>query len=798
MTNSSGIETDLDRILKLQHELGRIMADVVDPMAGLNEALARVAAMPGVDGVWTWFRNSETGDFHLEEAVGLCDPLTLELDVFPAATPVGHRLMAREEVVGTWEGIWPEKAQVIRELGWRQVAVLPILSQGEVIGALGSGRKSAVCMKGNCLWVLRTLANATGALVTSIRNETQHRTLSENLGHMLDSITDRMFIVDPDGKVLYHNAVEMSGPEPLPHNLVGSDIARILPCFERLGAEAGTSAASPIGESAGVPQLSDLVDARGELHPVEVRIEAGNWNGARADIVICRDISGDLVMEQENLRMAAAIAQVAETVVITDAEGTITDVNPAFTRRTGYTRAEAIGQNPRLLKSGEHDDEFYRSMWRTLSSGENWTGRLTNRAKDGKLFIEDATLSPVKDARGVITHYVGVKRDVTAETKLDERLREAQKMEAVGTLAGGLAHDFNNILYALLGYTELALDDVPENHPARTPLHEVAKAGKRAAELVAKMLAFRRRGDGEHHAVVVSRVISDGVDLVRAALPKTVGIKTDLQAVECRIMADATELHQMLLNLGTNALHAMENEAGELSISVDQVEVDTAGTDNDLTPGNWVRIRVADNGRGIDPAVLERIFEPYFTTRKLHEGKGLGLATVRGIVGSHGGQIFVTSEPHKGTEFTIYLPLVTTGNGRTAGVGDTSDRTSIMVVDDEPLVLELLDKALTRAGFEVKAFRNGIEALEVFRAAPDSFEVVVTDLTMPNITGIELASEMLAIRPDLPLILTTGYGDKVGDIEAREAGIRYFMAKPLDIKELREAIRELTGTVIVS
>jgi len=397
---------------------------------------------------------------------------------------------------------------------------------------------------------------------------------------------------------------------------------------------------------------------------------------------------------------------------------------------------------------------------------------------------------------------VGVKRDVTGDVEIETRLRQTQKMDAIGTPAGGIAHDFNNILYALAGYVDLALDDVPAGHPARSSLEEVARAGDRATRLVTKMLTFSRRGDGERELVALADVVSDGLELVRIALPTSIRIETDLTGADCRVMADPTQLHQAVLNLCTNAEYAMRETGGVLRITVDQVTLDAtdARSSGILNPGTWARITVADNGCGMDPAVMDRIFEPYFTTREAHEGRGLGLATVHGIATSHGGYVFVESRPGAGAAFRITLPA------KSADVvpipankaWNESGMGHVMIVDDEPMVVEVLRRGLIACGFFVSSFTNGAAALETFLAEPDAVDAVVTDQTMPGLTGLELASRMLTVRPQLPIILATGYGDQKNQARARQAGIRFFMSKPLQIRELGEILVKLTRNVVLS
>jgi PAS domain S-box-containing protein len=808
MTNTTDIEMDLDRILKLQHEMSRILADVVDPLAGLESALTRVAALPDVAAVWAWFRSDATGDFFMQEAVGLDPVLAVELDVLSETSAPGQQLLDRQEVSGTGPQIWPEKASVFAGAGWNGVTILPIISQGQLVGALGSGFLGGACAEERQVLVLRTLANAIGSLVATIRRETGRRTMSDNLERLLDAFGDAMFVVDPGGIVLHHNraAAEMCRQ---PRPLVGSGAGEILPEYARLRRTVDSVAQLVAPGRPAVPLQTHLVVGPDRKCPVEIRIEPGSWNDAPADIVVCQDISGRLEMVQENQRLATAIEQVVEAIVVTDKAGTIQYVNPAFTTLTGYASDEVVGRNPRLLKSGEHSEPFYRDMWRTLLDGQVWAGRLVNRRKNGEHYNAYATISPVRTADKGITHFVAVNRDVTAELILEERLRESQKMEALGTLAGGIAHDFNNILYALMGYVDLARDDVPEGHPARGPLDEIGKAGERAAALVAKMLAFGRRRDGSRHMVTAAVVVDEALELVRATLPSTLRLETSFGDGACRVLADRGQLQQMLLNLCANAQQAMQQTQGTIAVAVDQVELtpQMRAVRPGLQPGSWVRIVVSDTGPGIEPAIMERIFEPYFTTRSVNEGSGLGLATVHGIATGHGGAVFAESTPGCGATFTIYLPAqpeavlsddrpIAPPRVDAAAAESALARGRIMIVDDDDLVADVFGQGLTRLGFAVQTFTDSRVAWTAFQAASHAYDVVLTDQNMPEIDGFELAARMRALRPELAVLLVTGQIREDVEERARQVGIAHIVCKPLQIQELGEILEKLTSNVV--
>ncbi|MBI5186420.1 MAG: response regulator [Nitrospinae bacterium] len=501
--------------------------------------------------------------------------------------------------------------------------------------------------------------------------------------------------------------------------------------------------------------------------------------------------------EEELARLARAVEQVVEAIVITDTGGEIQYVNPAFERITGWSAQEAVGRNPNILKSGKHGVEFYREMWETLKHGEVWKGRLINKKKDGTLYEEDATISPVLDSRGAVVNYVGVKRDVTHEVMLERQFRQAQKMEAIGTLAGGIAHDFNNILTGIIGYSEIAMSELPEGSPVMADLEQIFKAGSRAKELVAQILAFSRGGEQELKPVQFHLILKEALKLLRASIPSTIEIRENIDLRSDIALADPTQIHQVVMNLCTNAAYAMREKGGVLGIELKPFEVDPdfASSHVSLREGEYLRLTVSDTGHGMEKAILERIFEPFFTTKKRGEGTGLGLAAVYGIVKNLGGAVSVYSEPGRGTSFHVYLPRATEKEAEEMAFLRPIPRGTerILFVDDEEMLVEMGQRTLERLGYKVTAKAGSLEALEAFRAAPADFDLVITDQTMPNMAGDALARELLGVRPDIPIILCTGFSHAVTPEKAKALGIREFLMKPLLARELGEAIRRALG-----
>jgi len=423
------------------------------------------------------------------------------------------------------------------------------------------------------------------------------------------------------------------------------------------------------------------------------------------------------------------------------------------------------------------------------------------RRKDGSTFNAAFTTHFYYDDNGNILGTEGIIRDITERIKADEerkkleiQLAQAQKMEAIGTMAGGIAHDFNNILTAMIGYTELAKSE--EDHEMRNDcLNQVLKASERAKSLVNQILAFSRTREVERKPVQIRPIVKECIKLLRSTIPSTIEILQEIETKPSIVQADSTQIHQILINLCTNSAHAMRNTGGTLKVSLSHKHIDQEWffLAHRLQAGWYAKLTVQDTGHGIDPAVMDRIFEPFFTTKQQGEGTGLGMSVVYGIIKSYSGAIDVASEPGKGTTVTVYLPLVE--SLKTASEGYPAEEVQggherILLVDDETALVDLGERMLRHLGYQVTTRTSSIEALELFRARHADFDLVITDMTMPNMTGAELAKRMLAIRPDMPIVLCTGYSEIMTEENARALGIRGYVMKPLTRKELGTVIHE--------
>lgn len=396
-----------------------------------------------------------------------------------------------------------------------------------------------------------------------------------------------------------------------------------------------------------------------------------------------------------------------------------------------------------------------------------------------------------------MVNYVQVTQDVTKEVELQNQLVQAQKLEAIGTLAGGIAHDFNNVIFAITGFTELAMLDMPSGSRARSNLERVMEAARRSGDMVKQILAFSRRGETGMTTLDLSPLVKEGLKFLRAAIPTTIEISQKIGPDLGKMLGDPTQIHQVLMNLCVNASHAIKDNKGTISVELSEVELDTGFTSENppLAPGKHLRLIVSDTGDGIPSEIMEKIFDPYFTTKEAGKGTGLGLSVVHGIVTKHKGALTLTSELGKGSTFSVFFPV--TGKEEQPAEPDSSanltptGKERILVVDDEYHLLEMYDSQLRRLGYEVTCSGNPEEALELFRKVPGKFDLVITDFTMPKMTGLELAKELGSIRPGLPVILCSGVSQVISDSAATRAGIKKIIYKPLRRQEIAEAIRSL-------
>ncbi|MFZ5432925.1 MAG: CHASE4 domain-containing protein [Calditrichota bacterium] len=502
-------------------------------------------------------------------------------------------------------------------------------------------------------------------------------------------------------------------------------------------------------------------------------------------------------------RLQKAVESSGEVIFMTDPQGTFTYINPEFTRLYGYQAEEIVGIcTPRILKADDTDPSVYKELWDQLLAGHVVRQEMRNVTKDRRVVEMSVSVNPVVNGEGAIEGFLAVQRDITDLKRNEElrqsmasQLRQAQKMETIGTLAGGIAHDFNNILTPIIAYSGLAAEQLDIDHPVREDLNRIVASANRAKDLVKQILTFSRQMEQERFPVELSPIVKESLKLMRASIPTTIEIVQDIDNNCGDVVADPSQIHQVILNLCTNAFHAMRENGGRLSVTMKPFSVDEAmsQTLHDLLPGEYIRLTVADTGCGMSQPTLQRIFEPFFTTKQVGEGTGLGLSVVHGIVKSHDGVITVASELGVGTTFDLYLPRT-----RSEKVKQITDKTPIvggheriLIVDDELEVAETIRRVLEMFGYSITIRTSSVEAFELFKQDPKRFDILITDQTMPQMTGDQLARQVMQLRMDLPIILMTGFSETMDEDRAKQLGIDCFLMKPLLPSDVARAVRNV-------
>jgi len=501
-------------------------------------------------------------------------------------------------------------------------------------------------------------------------------------------------------------------------------------------------------------------------------------------------------IEIDRATLAIAVEQAAEEILITDAKGNIRYCNPAFEKLTGYTRAEIVGQNPRFLNSGKQDQAFFRDLWNTILDGRVWTGRFTNRRKDGTLYEAEGTISPMHDADGRLNGFVAARHDVTERLQMELQLRQSQKLESIGRLAGGVAHDFNNLLTVILGYSRVLLEEhANPQDPMRGYVQEIMAAGERAASLTRQLLSFSRKQILMPRPIALDLLIQE----MRPMLQRLVGedIRVEAPPPEKRLMirSDPDQMSQILMNLSANARDAMPH-GGTLTIALQQNDPADlpAGAPGRLQTGPVVRLTVSDTGLGMDEQTRQRLFEPFFTTKEHGQGTGLGLATVYGIVQQSDGYIDVRSEPGQGSAFHIYLPLLEGAAEElpaTMLAGAKGGSETILVVEDQEDLRRLVSTVLQSKGYRVLDAVDGRNALQVAKDSTETIDLLLTDVIMPDLTGKQVADQILRSRPEIRVLFMSGYpGDVIARKGVLDRGI-FYLPKPFTIEALSAKVREV-------
>jgi two-component system cell cycle sensor histidine kinase/response regulator CckA len=734
------------------------------------------------DGLWDW--NVETGRVYFSKQwkamLGYAEHEIgdtfgeWEARVHPDDLP-----LAKAELAQYFKGEIPV-FRIEHRLRMKDETYLWILGRGQIISRAPDGRP------------LRMIGTHTDISVRKSAEARSADSLAFALA-VLHSSPVGVAAYGPDGRAVVANTALA--------RIIGTDVAGVLrQNFRELGSwrRHGLLAAADQALASGceVIHTGSVVTSFERKIWIEARLVPFEYAGSR-HLLLLMDDKTEKHQALENLRLLETAVQAAPVGwVVTDPEGVIQWVNPGFTTLTGYTAAEAIGRNPRVLKSGRHSGEFYAAMWETIKRGEVWTGEVFNQRKDGVQYHERMTIAPVRDEDGTLAHYVAIKQDITEQKQLEQQLARAQRLEGIGMLASGIAHDLNNIFAPIL----LSLELLKLKYPmadARRMLDTIESAGQRGAGIVRQVLTFARGIEGERTEVQAKYLVKEMAQILGETLPRNIRIETELSAVLSPVLGDATQLHQVLLNLAINARDAMP-VGGRLVLGAHDVAVDAARAARNppLKPGLYVAFTVTDTGGGISPDVLERMFEPFFTTKPLGKGTGLGLSTVYGIVRSHGGAVEVKTKIGKGTEFCVLLPAMPRGASEpeTAKPGPGSIQGAgrrLLVVDDEETIRIVTAAALQRHGFVVETAVDGAEGLVKF-LQQGHFAAVLTDLMMPRMNGYEMAREIHRHDPRVPILASSGMtgdsSDNPPETGLAALGIKTLLIKPYAEGDLLRAL----------
>jgi PAS domain S-box-containing protein len=707
----------------------------------------------------------------------------------------------------------------------RSYAGVPVLFDGLVLGTLCVLDSRVRALADDQRAILRDLAGMVEGLLQSrheralLVQERQHAVaLAAALGEserasaerdrlLWQTSTDVVMMIDEDQVIRFCNPAILRVLGYLPDEVVGKPLAVLQP--ERL--RAGHRHGFDRYLATGVRHLDWRAIEIAALHrdgreiPVEISFSDMQIDGHRIFGAFMRDITQRIEHRQALQRSEEGYRRIVQTAAegiwMIGADAVTTFVNPKMASMLGYTVDEMMGRSMYdFMDEHARTEARENAARRARGISEQHDFRLSR--KDGSdLWTAMSTSAAFDDAGhyagalAMVTDITGRRRAEDALRQLEAQLREAQKMEAIGVLAGGIAHDFNNVLAGILGNTALAIQDLPPGHPAAASLEQIRKAGLRGRGLVQQILAFARRQPREVVSCELRPLLEECIGLLRATLPAGVTLDTALAAEPLFVMADATQVEQVLMNLCTNAWHSLGGKPGRVAVALAAVDLDVAAARHlgaGLTPGAYARLRVEDNGRGMDAETRERIFEPFFTTKAVGEGTGLGLAVAHGIIAAHGGVIRVQTALGQGSVFEIYLPRSAGGSAaersQPLAIAHHGHAESVLYIDDDEVMVVMVERLLERLGYVVTSVHDPARAIEMVRAAPEAFDVVVTDLNMPELSGLDVARALQRIRADLPLVISSGNLPDQLHHEARQAGVRALIHKQYTLEELGAVI----------
>ncbi len=543
---------------------------------------------------------------------------------------------------------------------------------------------------------------------------------------------------------------------------------------------------------------TQLVKADGSRHNIIFNKTTFRDSGENISGLIGSILDVTEVREKDRLLRVfeAVMEQSIDAILIMDTEGIVEYVNPQVEKKSGYGNEKIVGSNLFFPEKSLYDRSYFQEIWDTVNTGKTWRGNMRHYTKDGSFVDLSSTIFPIFNEKDEIVNFVAESRDITQEKMLEEQLFHAQKMEAIGTFAGGISHDFNNILGSIMGFAEMMIPQTTEGTPLRRYAEKIMGSARRAKKLIKQILAMSRKSAEEKVPVNINGLLSETVSMLRSTIPATIQINCSITDKAVFVIGDSTKFQQIIMNLGTNAFHAIENGKGILDIELDVVNIsqDDLEIYPELKPGRYSKITVSDTGSGIPADILDKIFDPYFSTKETGKGTGLGLSVVHGIVSEFEGAVRVESEIGRGTVFTIMFPAAEEARIKKEEITEEGalrgGSESILFVDDEDTILEVGKSLLVALGYKVIGKKSSLEAMEELKMAPHKFDLIITDYSMPYMSGVEFQKQAKSVRDSIPVVLCTGFTSKISKKEARNMGFDGYLEKPFSKEKVARVVRK--------
>ena len=777
MINRNRIESALRMIAQTAPTTGTIFEELACQIAkGLGAAFVAIGHLNSdhsrISTLGVWYENGIIGNLSCTSEVVITDQVVV------------HQLDGAETLP---ELTLPQQAGV--QLKAKSYLSVPIYNQAHqsvgVIVVMSRVTIQNVDLASSMLQLCATRAAA----------ELERSEAAERLKSIVESMSDFIWESDAHGRMVYCSERVKSILGYAPDEIVGHLFSEFVTDGDESGA--GRSFIRQVASGKSIRNFELWVTTKNRdrvcllCNATPVYDDEGRLCGYRG---INSDITQRKESEMRTRLLATAIDQSVDGVLITDVLGYVEYANPAYLRIVGRSAEEIVGAHIRESGIISTETEFRELFLEKFHEGRQWLGRGVNHKRSGSRFEEEVMVTPIRNEQERVIKVVVGLRDISQEVLLEQQSRQSQKMQAIGTMAGGIAHDFNNILSAILGYADLTLEDLPEESASHDNLTQVIQAADRARNLVQQILAFSRQSASSLQLLSPRTMTKEVMKLLRATIPTMIQIHENIKLQDVFVRMDPTQYHQVVMNLLVNASQAIGEQPGTIEITLDDVVVEQQS--GEVTPGHYVRLIVEDSGCGMTPEVQERIFDPFFTTKAVDEGTGMGLAAVHGIISAINGYVTVTSEQGKGSRFEVYMPVANEQpEGREVEVESTRrGHERVLLVDDEPVQTTLMKRMLERLGYQVGACNNSSDALALFKENPQQFDAVITDQNMPGMTGEQLSAALLQLRPDLPVLMCTGFSQRFGPDESRAAGICEYVMKPVVLKDLDQALARVFGS----